>query len=174
MLIRDFIIFSWTSWKLFEPTRSTNSKLRRMLPFTLFSARKDYALFISINASGKSKGHILSTSLRGRRRRWKGDISRGAKISRDPWKTLSSFGLFSECLMASSLNNLTVSFRSHDAGKVMRRARYLPEMSLPTLSLKRSNYTGQEPAALRLLVNPTTALLIALFPSWTSVIATHT
>jgi len=52
--------------------------------------------------------------------------------------------------MASSLNDLTLSFRNggHKAAplKVMRPARYLPEMSLPTLSLKLSNYTGQEPA----------------------------
>lgn len=98
--------------------------------------------------------------------RWKENISHGAKIPRDPWKIFSRFGLFSKCFMASSLNDLTLSFRSsgHDAGKVMRQARYLPEMSLPILSLKLSNYTGQKPACgitttPRLPVNPTLLLI---------------
>jgi len=56
----------------------------------LFFARKDYALFISINACGKNERHIFSTSVHvNRRGRWKGNISRGAKIPHDPWKTSS-------------------------------------------------------------------------------------
>jgi len=138
--------------------------------FTLFSERKT-ALFISINASGKNENTFSQHPCVHVNRwgRWKENISHGAKIPRDPWKILSSFGLFSKCFMASSLNDLTLSFRSsgHDARKVMRQAWYLPEMSLPILSLKLLNYTGQEPAygittTPRLPVNPT-LLLIALF-----------
>lgn len=59
-ILMNGIFGSYSSWL------GTSSKFRRMRSFTLFSTRKDYALFISINAYGKSEGHILSTSPRTR------------------------------------------------------------------------------------------------------------
>lgn len=70
-----------------------------------------------------------------------------------------------QVLMVSSLNDST-PFPQQQS--VMWWTRYLPEMSLSTLSLKLSNYTGQEPAcgittgrAQIACKSPTTALLIA-------------